>query len=69
MPTAEEIQEVINTTMATPQTTPEEWREITAIHDGSVKWGDMQDYLTFRQVFSRWKLPGITLIRHDKILL
>ena len=55
--------------MATPHTTPEEWREITGIHDGSVKWADIQDYLTFRQVFSRWKLLIGSLVRQDEILL
>ena len=63
MPTAEEIQEAINKTMATPHTTPEEWREITGIHDGSVKWEDIQNCLTFRPVVSSWKLPGGTLVR------
>ena len=51
MPTVEKIQDAINTTMATPHTTPEEWREMTSVHDGSVKWADIQNYLTFRQVF------------------
>ena len=69
MPTKEEIQSAINSTMATPHTTPEEWREITGIHDGSVKWADIQNYCTFRQVFAHWKLPGGTLVRQDEILL
>ena len=69
MLTAEEIMEAINTTMATPHTTPEEWREITSIHDKLVKGKDIEDYLTFRRVLSRWKLPGGTLVRRDQILL
>ena len=68
IPLTEEIQEAINKTMATPHTTPEEWRKITGIHDASVKWADIQNYITFRQVFSRWKLPGGTLVRLDEIL-
>ena len=69
MPTAEEILEAVNKAMATPHTTPGERREITGINDGSVKWEDIQDYLTFRQVFSRWKLPGGTLVWQGEILL
>ena len=69
MQTVEEIQEAISKTMEIPHTTSEEWREITGIHDGSVKWEDIQNYLTFRQVFSSWKLPGGTLVRRDEILL
>ena len=49
--TAEEMQEVINTTMSTLHTTSKEWREITDINDESVKWDDIQDYVIFCQVF------------------
>ena len=56
IPTVEEIQEAISKTIATPHTTPEE----------SVKWADIQNYLTFRQVFSHWKMPAGTLVRQDE---
>ena len=39
------------------------------IHDGTLRWADIQEYARFRQVFGNWKLPGYTLVRQDEILL
>ena len=69
LPTCAEIQEAINPVMSSPHATPEEWRAVNGIHDGTLRWEDIQDYARFRQVFGNWKLPGDTLVRQDEILL
>ena len=69
LPTCSEIQEAINRVMSAPRTTPDEWKQVNGIHDGTLRWEDIQDYARFRQVFGNWKLPGDTLVRQDEILL
>ena len=69
LPSCSEIQDAINQVMSTSHETPLEWRQVNGIHDGTLRWEDIQDYARFRQVFGNWMLPGDTLVRQNEILL
>ena len=45
LPTCSAIPDAINGVMEIPHTTPAEWREVQGIHDGTLRWENIQDYV------------------------
>jgi len=56
-PSVAEIQAILTSITKQPFLTPDHFRDRTGLHDGTLRWEDVQDYKAFREHYRDWGIP------------